>query len=333
MAIKRGYLQTVLPLGSPDSASDRRIAAGRARRQGLSVSSPAGRSSATRQEPTLGDRLGLRVSNADMALADALWSVRPASLRDYDQIPMREGDLLRQAKLVAPLLTGKSVAFVGDSDCASLLLGLLGGTGYDAPRRMALLDFDERLLSAAGSFADQVGFGSALEVHRYNVLDPLPDDLVGSFDWFYVNPPYGSRNSGLSARLFISRGMELCSGAFGRACIILPYDRSRAWTLSAWRDTQAFLLEHGWVIGEKIDRLHRYYLDDDAELYSSLILADRLPAALGEPRSSPYQGRRVGFAEVPNLYGRSVAPPYPRYIRADGTRDFDWGESRVRDSA
>lgn len=65
----------------------------------------------------------------------SLWeSARPESIRAFDQIPMRGVDLLCQVKLVAPLLAGTRVAFVGDHDGTSLLLGLLSSTAYSKLR-------------------------------------------------------------------------------------------------------------------------------------------------------------------------------------------------------
>lgn len=264
-----------------------------------------------------------QVSAADLAMGELVERARPPALRDFDQIPMQRADLLRQARAMAPLLAEQSVAFVGDSDGTSLVLGLIAMHGGPRPANMHLLDFDLRLLANALSFADEHGFGGLLEVRPYNVFDPVPEDLVGRCDWFYLNPPYGSRNAGLSARLFIGRGMELVRQGSGRGCAILPSDPQRPWTQRAWRRTERFLRDHAWVAEEKIDGVHRYHLVDDPGLTSSTILVRRSRGT--DVPDPPFQGRRVGAREIRNFYGRAVKPPFPRYIRKDGTRDFDWG--------
>jgi N4-bis(aminopropyl)spermidine synthase len=268
--------------------------------------------------------LPVRLSCTEVNEVERVLSARPVPLREYDQIPMRAGDLLRQVKLMAPYLQDKYVAFVGDSDCTSLLLGLLIKTGSPGPRGMLVLDFDDRLLSSMSNFAEEHGFSQLLELARYNVFDPLPIDLVGRYDWFYTNPPYGSRNNGESARLFITRGIELCNPEAACGCIIVPDDERRRWSCDAWRATRVFLGEHGWEMWEKVDRAHQYHLDDDRDLTSSTILVARHAQALGQERHMPYAGRRVLDNEIPRFYGRRTQPPYPRYIRRDGSPDNNW---------
>ena len=259
-----------------------------------------------------------------------LWAVkiiedsRPSSLREFDQIPMRSLDLLCQAKLIAGNLAHKSIAFVGDHDSTSLLIGLLSMIGsIPAPKDMLLLDFDERLLTKAEFLAKEYGFGDNLRVQLYNVFDPVPKNLIEKYDWFYTNPPYGCRNCGESARLFITRGCQLVKqGNKSFGCIILPDDDSRAWTSLAMLVTQRFILSHGWSVLSKIDELHQYHLDDDKELSSSMIIIKRNKSE--KYPKMPYFDRKVEFSEIPNFYGIGVKPPYPRYIHSDRTFNYNW---------
>jgi hypothetical protein len=274
-------------------------------------------------DPLLKRFLKVPQSTADRELVAIVESSRPRPLRAFDQIPMHGDDLARQAKLIGPALVGQSVTFVGDLDGAATLFGLLGTRGSPAPRRMLVLDFDARVLAASVETAQRYGFADRIEARQYNVFDPLPDDLIGHADCFYVNPPYGSHNEGASARLFITRGIELVRATGGSGCLLLPDDRRRRWTRRAMLAHQRFLTDHGWTIREKLDQVHRYYLDDDPNLASSLILIDRV----GEPGEVPemsFAGRRVGQLEIPGFYGRDVVPPFPRYIGPRGERDYDW---------
>lgn len=232
---------------------------------------------------------------------------RPLALRAYDQIPMKADDLLFQARFIAPYLAHQHVAFVGDYDSTSALLGLLGTRGTPLPATMLVLDFDERVLASVQALALRYGFADRLTVRRYNVFDPLPQDLLGQYDWFYTNPPYGSCNNGESARLFITRGCELTHGG-GRGCIILPDDPRRRWAQQAMLATQQFLTEHYWLVREKFDEMHHYHLDDDRDLASSLLIAEHVPDAYGAHRRLPYAGRHVATTEIPQFYGRSVLP-------------------------
>ncbi len=265
-----------------------------------------------------------RVAAAERAAVAVVEQARPPALRAYDQIPMRGEDLIRQVRLVAPLLADRAVVFVGDYDSASALMGLLAACGdVPCPSQMLVLDFDERVLATMEMLARRYGFADRLEVRRYNVFDPVPRDLVGRYDWFYTNPPYGASNSGGSARLFIARGCELVR-LNGHGCIILPDGADRPWTRRAMMATQQFLTAHNWLVGAKFDEMHRYHLDDDPHLASSLLLVEHVADADDLRRPMPYCGRRVRMSEIPHFYGRSVAPPYPAYIAADN-RDVDGG--------
>jgi N4-bis(aminopropyl)spermidine synthase len=273
--------------------------------------------------PLLKRFLKIPLATADREVVTIVESARPRPLRAFDQIPMRGDDLARQAKLIGPALAGKSVAFVGDLDGAATLFGLLRARGAPAPRRMLVLDFDARVLAAAVETAHRYGFADCLEVRQYNVFDPLPVDVIGHADCFYTNPPYGSNNQGASGRLFITRGMELVRATGGSGCLLLPDDRHRRWTRRAMLAHQRFLADHGWTIREKLDQVHRYHLDDDPNLASSLILID----CVGEPAEvpeMPFAGRRVGSLEIPGFYGRDVVPPFPRYIGPHGEHDYNW---------
>lgn len=273
------------------------------------------------QTKLLGDWLDVPFKIEELRAVKLVEENRPPALRSYDQIPMKSTDLLRQAKLIGPYIKDKSVAFMGDADCASLLLGLLNTHG--APSRMTLLDFDERLLEVAYNFAYHHGFGDLLYTRLYNVSDAIPISLLQGHDWFYTNPPYGSNNAGASARLFIARGLELTKPG-GKGCIILPYDEERAWTREAMLSTQDFLIAQGWAVSEKLNQQHRYILDDDEHLSSSILLVDDIENCAKNTDSNPYWGRRVDLTEIPYFYGRSTEPPYPRYIRKDGSWDEDW---------
>lgn len=276
----------------------------------------------------VGDYLRIGATARERLAVRQLEAVRPAPHRAFDQISMIGEDLLRQVKLVAPFLAARTVAFVGDLDGTSLLLGALGELGMPLPTRMLVADFDARLLRAAEAFAREHGFADRLDTVHYNVFDPLPCDLVGQFEWFYTNPPYGQYNDGASAHLFIARGCELVDPYAGSGCIILPYDTERRWTRRASWATEGFLNRAGWAVRAKIDRLHRYDLDDDRALTSALILVDRVKEGTDEGVAMPYRGRAVPQDEIPRFYGRSVPTPYPRYIRADGTLDVAWPQSQ-----
>lgn len=272
----------------------------------------------------LADHLTMPVTEEELLAAELVAEGRPQPLRDFDQISMHAGDLLRQVKLAQPLLAGKRVAFMGDNDGAALLFGLLGCLGQVQLGRMLVLDFDKRILARAAALAERHGFRHYLDVRAYNAFDLVPAELLGRFDVFYTNPPYGSHNNGASGRLFITRGVELCHSEGGASgCIILPDDTERSWTRNAMHATQSFLLKHGWAIGGKINRLHRYHLEEDPGLTSSTLWVSSINPEAGMT-PLPDAGQRVSLDSIAHFYGRKTMPPYPRYIREDGVPEYIW---------
>lgn len=256
----------------------------------------------------------------EQAILDVWEKTRPRSLREFDQIPMRRHDLMASVKTVAPRLAGKRVAFMGDHDGVSVILGMLATRGIvPAPQHMEILDFDERLLIRASDVAVSYGFRDKLGVTLYNAFDPVPQALAGTFDAFYTNPPYGKSNEGASVRLFTARGMELASRPGAMGYIVLPYDDERRWTRTAKDSTTQFLGDHRWEVVDFVTGLHAYHLDDDPELKSAL-----LTVKAGENAHCPlhWAGRAVDQHEITHFYGRSVRPPYPRYILKGGQQVF-----------
>lgn len=258
------------------------------------------------------------------SLTELIQNNRPPSIREYDQIPMRSTYLLAHAKYISTKFKKKRVVFIGDHDCVSLLIGLLSYNGYSLmPTKMLVLDFDERLLLFIKNIAHKYGFSNHLDVMLYNAFDPIPRALNFNFNYFHTNPPYGSRNNGESARLFISRGLELVKAhPAAQGCIILPDNGKREWTQKSMQETQKFLINLNWKIEEKINNAHKYHLDDDPELPSSRLIISR--STQDEILLPNIAGRRVRNDEIPHFYGRTVFPPYPRYIKWNGMHDFKW---------
>lgn len=278
------------------------------------------------------------------ALSDIVAN-RPLPLREFDQIYMKMGDMIVHAEWMARQFEDKSLVFVGDGDAVGLALAHLLGTGVlkYGPSKITVLDFDERMVQSINLFAAKAqaadkAYGDRIEARLYNVLDPLPDDLLGAYDGFHINPPWGQYNDGESVVVFLERAVQ-CTRVGGAGVVVIADDPGRPWTNQVLRRTQGAALEHGLVVQQMIPQLHSYHLDDAPDLKScSLVFrkvqADAIPNArvTGE-RLEHFYGRnrtlRVQYVRerpdpvpgtaAPGLYEfELLAPPAADETAADG---------------
>lgn len=245
---------------------------------------------------------------------------RPEPNRAYDQIYMDESSSEAQVRTFASYLEGKNVVFLGDGDCMSIFFARFARSsgGRFASQSICVLDFDERITSYIKKISDDEKMGIQTDV--YNVIEPLPKKYARKFNFFYINPPYGSKNNGDSCLAWLYRCMDLCTSK-SSGCIVFPYQENRDWTVDNMRRVQSFLNENGFVIRDMVAGLHGYILDDP-DLKSAALIVDRCAE-----HASNYAGQVLPATLVRSLYG---APrPIPRKIRKDdaciyGKPDFDW---------
>lgn len=213
---------------------------------------------------------------------------------------MLPGSQLTQAKLISDYLTKRHVVFLGDGDCMSLVLAVLGARGViKPPAHMLVLDFDERILNFIREAGQEFHLPNPdmIDLCRYNVRDPVPDNLAEQGDVFYTNPPYGSADQGECGKIFLGRCMELCkAGSWGVA--ILPFEHHTTWTKNAMANIQSFLAENGYVVSEMIRGVHQYHLDDRPELLSGTVVVDRV-----QKKVPPYKGKTFSQDMLGNFYG------------------------------
>lgn len=248
---------------------------------------------------------------------------KPEAKRIYDQIYMMSNDMMLQAKLSAPYMFDKKVAFLGDGDGMGLLFALLMKNKLiNKFESIDVFDFDIRLLNGFRSVIKQYKLDEVLPINciEYNVIDIIPDRYRKQYDYFYINPPYGSKNKGDSCIAWLYRCITLCKDICS-GCIILPYDKNIDWTVENMSNIQKFLLEHNFVIRDMVSNMHRYHLQDAPDLQSATIFVDKVQSIKEE-----YLDELLPIKLIKNLYGdvRSI----PKYIKDDNTKlgsdDFSW---------
>jgi len=159
---------------------------------------------------------------------------RPAPLREFDQIYMKAGDLVTMAIYVARKYADQHVVFIGDGDGIALAVMHLTTKGIvrRGPASVLVLDFDERIVMSIKRFADTNEIEDRISARLYNVCDPLPEDIVGTKDAFYTNPPWGASNGG--------EAFSLSSNVASKQYILVEWARSSLETITPYSGQRTF---------------------------------------------------------------------------------------------
>jgi predicted methyltransferase len=238
---------------------------------------------------------------------------------------MLPGSELIQALLVEDYLKHKDVVFVGDGDCMGLVIAHLANKKIikRGPTKIRILDFDERILEFIEIIISEFRLPSDLiSFKRYNVRDPIPENLSGAHDVFYTNPPYGSKDNGNCGNIFLGRCMELCKPAPSWGIALLPFAHKEDWSRQAMYNIQKFLTKNGYVVSEMIREIHQYHLDDRPSLMSSNVVVDRVINV-----KPPFVKTRIDDKKLSYFYGSST-DPMPEYVSKDGFLVYANGKKR-----
>lgn len=154
-------------------------------------------------------------------------------------------------------LEGKNVLFIGDDDFTSAVLSIFYKSFFPKepkllPRSVSIVDIDERILNSISNIYDK----NKLSVNctRYDLKDPIPDDLLGKFDTIITDPPYSING----VKLFLSRAISMMpiidKYNTGKDIFLSFAHRSPQRTLKL----QSLLTEMGLSIMEIIPRFNIY---------------------------------------------------------------------------
>ncbi len=161
---------------------------------------------------------------------------RPETCEMYDQGFLGAEDVLRRVEFMyerGDLLNSK-IFVVGDDDLFSIASTL---TGF--PKKVSVIDIDDRLIEFINSVADE--FSLPVEAEVCDAQEELPEKFRGKYDVFVTDPV--ETIPGL--KLFLSRGVsalkgEGCAGYFG----ITTLEASR----KKWYEIQEIIHDMGFVI-------------------------------------------------------------------------------------
>lgn len=254
---------------------------------------------------------------------DAIIYRRPLPNREFDQIYMLASNMFTQAKYIAEFIKEKNIVFLGDGDGMSILLSALSTKNIISKIcSMGVYDFDERILLNIEKQIKNLHISEiSYEYGLYNVIMPVAKENINKYNFFYINPPYGSKNEGLSCQIWIDRCLDFCDTQCS-GCIIIPYDHKLPWSVKNMYNVQSYLLRKGFVIRDMVSYMHQYHLDDNPELQSAALIVERIFGGEAE-----YSNEYLAPHLVKNLYGSPKK--IPKYIYACnediyGRKDYSW---------
>ncbi len=171
---------------------------------------------------------------------------RPEAVEKYDQGFISIDGVIKRVEFVYERgdLLGTDIFVVGDDDLFSIASAL---TGF--PRRIFVIDIDDRLVDFINRKADEYGF--PIEAIVYDVQQAFPDELKRKFDVFVTDPV----ETIPGIKLFLSRGVSTlrgigCSGYFG----LTTLEASRR----KWFEIQKMIHDMGFVITDIRRRFNVY---------------------------------------------------------------------------
>lgn len=265
-------------------------------------------------------------------LIDKIVYSRPIPRREYDQIYMRMPYMIKQLIEIDKHAQCENMAFLGDGDSMCIFMHLAARLGLidSCFNHATIFDFDERVLrSAQGVLEESLpnANDSCIRTVLYNIVEPIPTCERSKYDYFYINPPYGSKNNGLSVLLWIYRCMALISDN-AKGCIILSDDSKAHWTMEAKRNIIEELGKYGFRVDGETETKHLYHLSDNPSLNSTGLLVSRETITL-----PPYIDDCYPLDLVRNLYGEPRGIPH--FIKWSdsspiGEVDLNWSYGDIR---
>lgn len=184
-------------------------------------------------------------------------------------------------------LRGKRALVLGDDDLVGIALGLTG-----LVEDIVVLELDERIIDFEQRVASQ--YSLPLKALKHDLRKPLPEELLGSFDVFFCDPP--ETVEALDA--FVGRGVVGLKGLGGAGYFGITHAES---SFYKWRLLEMALLQRGLVISDIITDFNVYmnweYVD---EMLAWDLAPVKQPPHRNWYKSSMIRVEVVEKVEVPN---------------------------------
>ncbi len=179
---------------------------------------------------------------------------RPKPTAEYDQGYIKEEDVMRRIAFIYERgdLENSEILVVGDDDLISLGMALTR-----LPKRIVVLEIDERLINFINKIAEERSF--PVEAQKFDVREDLPEAMRGKFDVFITDPV--ETIPGIT--LFLSRAASGLRGKGGAGYFGLTHLEA---SLSKWREIERRLLEMNFAITDMLRDFNVYPMKNNLEV-------------------------------------------------------------------
>jgi len=163
---------------------------------------------------------------------------RPLPSEQYDQTSITAEDAIIRVGFIHERgdLVNKHLLFIGDFDCLSIVAAMT-----NLPKRIVVLDVDDRLISYINDVAQQLNLTHILKAEKFDVRLPLPADYQRSFDLFSCDPVETLEG----IKLYLSRGT---SGLRSKGCSAYVGLTTLEASRKKWFDIQKLFFDMNFVI-------------------------------------------------------------------------------------
>jgi predicted methyltransferase len=205
------------------------------------------------------------------AFAAEISANRPTPDVSLEQFLMEDEGMVEQLLLLANRIEPLTdVVFIGDDDHISLLLAKFLSIN------ISVFDIDERVVRSINELAGKHELEGFVRASLYDVRDDFPEP--GKFSFFYINPPYSSKNEALGVKVWLMRALDAikadCDGV-----LVFPgvsSDSELAWVATNVLEFSRYLVEAGCVISAIEQDKHTYIDTNDKHLYSTNYVIHRI---------------------------------------------------------
>ena len=214
------------------------------------------------------DYFGNKETVTDISL---ITNNRPEADHSIEQYLMTKESYIRQLYALNKYFKqGKKIFMVGDDDQFSP--SFIKYLNLD----VELIEIDSRVIKAIKHTCTKLNLKTP-EIYELDISKNYKKLITDTndFDYFYINPPYNSKNEAYGIKVWTS----ICLSKLkigGSGVVVLPIINYLDWSLNNMRILQEFLAMNGSVITSIDNNLHYYEDLPDDGLHSSNIYIKKI---------------------------------------------------------